>query len=64
MSENVFFLVIFLSFVFSVVQFSLFIMRRIKKRSRNRIEIGNFLQDQRRNKKMEKLSDIPSSFLE
>lgn len=64
MSENVFFLVIFLSFVFSVVQFSLFVMRRIKKRSRSGIDMGNFLQEQRKNKKMEKLSDIPSSFLE
>ena len=64
MSENAFFLVVFISFLFSVVQFSLFLMRRMKKRSRSRIEIGNFLQDQKKNKRMEKLSDIPSSFLE
>lgn len=64
MSENVFFLVIFLSFVFSVVQFSLFVMRRIKKRSRNGIDMGNFLQNGGECKKKKKLSDVPSSFLE
>jgi len=51
MNENIFFLVIFISFIFSVIQFSTFVMRRIKKRSRSGIEMENFLQSQRGNKK-------------
>jgi|GEM_PF-6069175 len=63
MNENIFFLVIFLSFVFSVIQFSLFVMRRMKKRSRSGIDMGNFLQNQKESKKKQKLSDVPSSFI-
>lgn len=50
MSENIFFLFIFISFLFSVVQFSMFVMRRIRRKSRSRIDMGSFLKNQRKSK--------------
>ena len=64
MVEKLFFLIILFSFLLSVYQLSMFVVRRMKKERRSEIDMKNFLQNQRKPKKKEKLSDIPSRFLD
>jgi hypothetical protein len=64
MIEKLFFFIVIFSFLLSVYQLSMFVMRRLKKESKNEIDMKNFLQEQRKPKKKQKLSDVPSRFID
>lgn len=64
MIEKLFFLIIIFSFLLSVYQLSMFVMRRMRKESKGEIDMKNFLQDQRKPKKKQKLSGVHSKFID